>query len=149
MSKTKIKFGTGGWRALIGDDFTKENICRVAQGIVELMKSENKTDKPVIIGYDRRFMSEDAARWVAEVLCANGIKVKTLHRSAPTPLIMFIVKHENLHYGIEITASHNPSSYNGIKLIVEEGRDASLECTEKLESLIDTAEAKSMDIEAA
>jgi len=149
MSKTKIKFGTGGWRALIGDDFTKENICRVAQGIVELMKSENKTDKPVIIGYDRRFMSEDAARWVAEVLCANGIKVKTLHRSAPTPLIMFIVKHENLHYGIEITASHNPSSYNGIKLIVEEGRDASLECTEKLESLIDTSEVKSMDIEAA
>lgn len=149
MSKTKIKFGTGGWRALIGDDFTKENICRVAQGIVELMKSERKTDKPVIIGYDRRFMSEDAARWVAEVLCANGIKVKTLHRSAPTPLIMFIVRHGNLHYGIEITASHNPSSYNGIKLIVEEGRDASLECTEKLESLIDTAEAKSMDIEAA
>lgn len=149
MSKTKIKFGTGGWRALIGDDFTKENICRVAQGIVELMKSERKTDKPVIIGYDRRFMSEDAAKWVTEVLCGNGIRVKTLHRSAPTPLIMFIVKHENLHYGIEITASHNPSSYNGIKLIVEEGRDASLECTEKLESLIDTAEAKSMDIEAA
>ena len=110
MSKTKIKFGTGGWRALIGDDFTKENICRVAQGIVELMKSENKTDKPVIIGYDRRFISENAARWVAEVLCANGIKVKTLHRSAPTPLIMFIVKHEKLHYGIEITASHNPST---------------------------------------
>ena len=148
-TKQKIKFGTGGWRALIGDDFTKENICRVAQGIVELMKTENKTDKPVIIGYDRRFMSEDAARWVSEVLCANGIKVKTLHRSAPTPLIMFIVKHEKLYYGIEITASHNPSSYNGIKLIVEEGRDASLECTEKLESLIDTAEAKSMDIEAA
>ena len=145
----KIKFGTGGWRALIGDDFTKENICRVAQGIVELMKSENKTDKPVIIGYDRRFISENAARWVAEVLCANGIKGKTLHRSAPTPLIMFIVKHEKLHYGIEITASHNPSSYNGIKLIVEEGRDASLECTERLESLIDTAEPLYMDIEVA
>ena len=149
ITKTKIKFGTGGWRALIGEDFTKENICRVAQGIVNLMKSEGKTDKPVIIGYDRRFMSENASRWVAEVLCANGIRVKSMRRSSPTPLVMFIVKHEELYYGIEITASHNPSSYNGIKLIVEEGRDASLECTEKLESLIDTAEAVSMDIEAA
>ncbi|MBQ8849042.1 MAG: phosphoglucomutase/phosphomannomutase family protein [Clostridia bacterium] len=148
-TKQKIKFGTGGWRALIGDDFTKENICRVAQGIVQLMKSENKTDKPVIIGYDRRFMSEDAARWVAEVLCGNGIKVKTMRRSAPTPLVMFIVKNEELHYGIEITASHNPSSYNGIKLIVEEGRDASLECTDKLEALIDTNEVSAMNIEAA
>ena len=147
--KVGIKFGTGGWRALIGDDFTKENICRVAQGIVELMRSEGKTDKPVIIGYDRRFMSEDAARWVTEVLCGNGIKVMTMRRSAPTPLVMFIVKNDALYYGIEITASHNPSSYNGIKLIVEEGRDASLECTAKLESLIDTSDVKAMDIEEA
>ena len=149
ITKQKIKFGTGGWRALIGDDFTKENICRVAQGIVELIKSEGKTDKPVIIGYDRRFMSEDASKWVAEVLCGNGIKVKAMRRSAPTPLIMFIVKNEELHYGIEITASHNPSRYNGIKLIVEEGRDASVECTEKLEALIDTNEISVMSIESA
>ncbi|MBE6706953.1 MAG: phosphoglucomutase/phosphomannomutase family protein [Ruminococcaceae bacterium] len=147
--QTKIKFGTGGWRAIIGDDFTKENICRVAQGIVELMRSENKTDRPVIIGYDRRFMSEDAARWVAEVLCANGIKVNMVRRSVPTPLVMFIVKNDELYYGIEITASHNPSCYNGIKLIVEEGRDASLECTEKLESLIDKAPTVSTDIKKA
>ena len=147
--KSKIKFGTGGWRALIGDDFTKENICLVAQGIVELMRKENKLDKPVIIGYDRRFMSEDAANWVAEVLCANGVKVKMLHRSAPTPLIMFIVKNDDLYYGIEITASHNPSSYNGIKLIVEEGRDASLECTQMLENMIGTADTVTMDIETA
>ena len=145
-TKTKIKFGTGGWRAVIGDDFTKENICRVAQAVAELMKQDGKTDKPIIIGYDRRFMSEDAARWVAEVMCANGIKVKTLHRSAPTPLIMYTVKSEELYYGIEITASHNPANYNGIKLIVEEGRDASLECTERLESLIDLAETVSMDL---
>lgn len=147
--KTKIRFGTGGWRAVIGDDFIKENIRRVAQGIVALMKSEEKTDKPVIIGYDRRFMSEEAAEWVTEVLCGNGIRVKTLRRSAPTPLIMFIVKNEGLHYGIEITASHNPSIYNGIKLIVEEGRDASVECTEKLESLIDASDVVSTDIASA
>ena len=145
----RIKFGTGGWRALIGDNFTKENIRRVAQGIVQLMKAENKTDKPVIIGYDRRFMSEDAAKWMTEVLCGNGIKVMTMHRSAPTPLVMFIVKNDGLHYGIEITASHNPSSYNGIKLIVEEGRDASVECTESLEALIDTCDVSSISISEA
>ncbi len=144
-----IRFGTGGWRAVIGDDFTKENILRVAQGVAALMKSEGKTDKPVIIGYDRRFMSEDAARWVTEVLCANGISVMAMHRSAPTPLVMFIVKNEALHYGLEITASHNPSSYNGIKLIVEEGRDASLDCTARLESLIDSMDVRSMPIKEA
>ena len=146
---SKIKFGTGGWRAIIGDDFTKENIRRVAQGIVCLMREENKTDKQVIIGYDRRFMSEEAAQWVAEVLCGNGIKVKMLHRSAPTPLIMFIVKNEGLYYGIEITASHNPSNYNGIKLIVEEGRDAPLECTERLEELIGASEISDMALKDA
>ena len=145
-----IKFGTGGWRAIIGDDFTKENIKKVASGIYELMKLENKTDKPVMIGYDRRFLSESAAKWVAEVLSANGITVWFMSRSAPTPLVMFTVKHENLHYGIEITASHNPSSYNGIKLIVEEGRDASLECTNTLEKLIENLDTvKSMDFDEA
>lgn len=132
-----IKFGTGGWRAVIGDDFTRENIMRVAQGIYELMCAEGKTDKPVIIGYDRRFLSDSAAKWIAEVLCANGIKVWFLRRSAPTPLIMFTVKDKKLHFGIEVTASHNPPNYNGIKLIVEEGRDAPIECTEKLEQIIE------------
>ncbi|MBE6547120.1 MAG: phosphoglucomutase/phosphomannomutase family protein [Ruminococcaceae bacterium] len=144
-----IRFGTGGWRAIIGDDFCKENICRVAQGICDYMASENKTELPVMIGYDRRFLSDSAARWVAEVLCANGIAVRFMHRSAPTPLVMFIVKHDKLHFGIEITASHNPSDYNGIKLIVEEGRDASVECTQALEGFIERAEVRSMPFDRA
>ncbi len=144
-----IKFGTGGWRAVIGEDFVKDNICKVAAGILELMRIEGKTDKPVIIGYDRRFLSENAARWVAEVLAKGGIHVWFLHRSAPTPLIMHTVKDEKLYFGIEITASHNPSNYNGIKLIVEEGRDASLEVTEKLEMLIEKADPESMDFDTA
>lgn len=147
--KREIKFGTGGWRAIIGDDFTKENICRVAQGIATMIKKDGKTDKPVVIGFDRRFLSLEASQWVTEVLCGNGISVKTLQRSAPTPLIMFAVKNEKLYYGIEITASHNPSSYNGIKLIVEEGRDASLECTSRLEEIIDSEEVKAVDIKIA
>lgn len=131
-----IQFGTGGWRAVIGDDFVKENICRVAAGILAMAKAENKADKPIIIGYDRRFLSISAAKWVAEVLAAGGITVWFLNRSAPTPLIMHTVKDKDLHFGIEITASHNPSNYNGIKLITAEGRDASLEVTSKLEELI-------------
>ena len=142
--KEKIKFGTGGWRAVIGEDFTKENVQRVAQGICDLMREEGKTDKPVMIGYDRRFLSENAATWIGEVLCANGIKIWFMHRSAPTPLVMFTVKHEKLYFGIEVTASHNPAEYNGIKLIVEEGRDSSVECTNRLEALIERAEVKSM-----
>ncbi len=131
-----IKFGTGGWRAIIGEDFICENVRRVAAGVLALMREENKTDRPVIIGYDRRFLSENAAIWVTEVLVAGGISVQLLHRSAPTPLIMHTVKDKELYYGIEITASHNPASYNGIKLIVEEGRDAPLETTRRLEELI-------------
>lgn len=133
----KITFGTGGWRDIIGDGFTKENVMRVAKGILMLMKKENKIDKPIIIGYDRRFLSEDAAKWVAEVFAFNNIKVLFLKRSAPTPFIMHTVLHEKLHYGIEITASHNPSKYNGIKLIIEEGKDADVNTTNTLENFIE------------
>lgn len=131
-----IKFGTGGWRAIIGEDFICENIRRVAAGIVALAREQEKTEKPVIIGYDRRFLSENAAKWVAETLAEAGITVWFLKRSAPTPLIMHTVKDKELHFGIEITASHNPSNYNGIKLIVDEGRDAPIEVTKRLEELI-------------
>lgn len=145
-----IKFGTGGWRAVIGKDFTCENVRRVAMGIVQLMITEKKTDKPVIIGYDRRFLSNDAAKWVAEVLAAHDVQVYFLNRSAPTPLIMHAVKDKELYYGVEITASHNPSEYNGIKLIIEEGRDADLNTTGLLEHLIATnAEIKYIDFDDA
>ena len=136
----KISFGTGGWRAIIGEDFICENVRRVAKGISLLMQEENKTDKPVIIGYDRRFLSENAAQWVAEVLAKDNINVLFMERSVPTPLVMHTVKDRCLDFGIEITASHNPSNYNGIKLIIEEGRDAPLEITNHLEELIATVD---------
>ncbi len=133
-----IKFGTGGWRAVIGEDFTKENVQLIATGIVRLAQKQGKTGKPIIIGYDRRFLSENAARWVAEVLAANGLKALFLNRSAPTPLIMHTVLKQQLHFGIVVTASHNPANYNGIKLIVDEGRDAPLETTGELEEIIES-----------
>lgn len=136
-----IRFGTGGWRAEIGSDFTKENVKLVAQGVCDLMQKENKTDKPVIIGYDRRFLSAEAGEWLAETLAANGIHVIFLHRSAPTPLVMHTVKRQGLYYGLEVTASHNPPIYNGIKVIVEEGRDADVDTTGILEELISKVDA--------
>lgn len=139
-----IKFGTGGWRAEIGIDFIQSNIFKVAAGVLELAKRQGKTDLPIIIGYDRRFLSQNAAKWVAQVLAEGGITVWFLNRSAPTPLIMHTVKDKNLYFGIEITASHNPSNYNGIKLFVEEGRDAPLETTGELEEII----AEIGDVEA-
>lgn len=143
-----IRFGTGGWRAVIGDDFVRENICRVAQGVVELYRKIGGTT-PVIIGYDRRFLSDSAAKWIAGVLAANQIQVLFLNRSAPTPLIMHTVKKLGLDFGMEVTASHNPPEYNGIKLIVKEGRDAPAETTAELEELIEKAKVKSIDFNEA
>ena len=144
-----IQFGTGGWRAIIGEDFICDNVRKVAAGILALAKSEGKTDKPIMVGYDRRFLSQEAARWVAEILAAGGITVWFMHRSAPTPLVMHTVKDKGLYYGIEITASHNPSCYNGIKLIVEEGRDAPLETTTALEQFIAAAQPEFMPFDEA
>ena len=131
-----IQFGTGGWRARIGEDFYIGNIRKIAAALAYMIHEDNLEDKPVMIGYDRRFLSREAAQWVAEVLTASGIRVLFMQRSAPTPLVMFQVKERELHFGVEITASHNPATYNGFKLIVEEGRDAPVEVTTRLEQII-------------
>ena len=128
-----IKFGTGGWRAEIGRDFQMTNIQLLAQALSERILDLGENDRPVVIGYDRRFLSDSAAVWMAVVLAANGIRVDLMHRSVPTPLIMHTVMKQGLHYGLEVTASHNPSNYNGIKVIVDEGRDAPVSVTENLE----------------
>lgn len=132
-----IRFGTGGWRAVIGDDFIKDNVYKVGQGVYEYLKRHDLLDTPIAIGYDRRFLSRQAAGWLAEVLAANGMKILAMKRSAPTPLTMHIVKTRGLHAGLEVTASHNPPEYNGIKMFTDEGRDASLEVTQELEEILD------------
>ncbi|NLI54189.1 MAG: phosphoglucomutase/phosphomannomutase family protein [Clostridiales bacterium] len=145
-----ICFGTGGWRAEIGKDFYMDNIRLVAQGLANTLLADGKSDKPVVIGYDRRFLSAEAATWMAEVLAANGIGVWFMRRSVPTPLVMYLVKQHGLHRGVEITASHNPSNYNGVKIIVEEGRDAPLTVTERLEREINaSSDVKTMPMPEA
>jgi len=129
-----IKFGTGGWRAIIGEGFTMDNVKLLSQAIADDMKAKNQTDKGIVIGYDRRFLSDKAAKWVAEVMAANGIAVHLINNIAPTPMIMFTVKKLGTKYGVAVTASHNPADYNGIKVFTEGGRDATEDVTRRLEN---------------
>lgn len=131
-----IKFGTGGWRAVIGDEFTKTNIQLLAQGLVNKMKSEGVAEQGIVLGYDRRFLSKEAMQWAAEVFAAAHIKASLINKSSPTPLIMFYVMKRDLPYGMMITASHNPAIYNGIKVFTAGGRDADELQTKDLEDYI-------------
>lgn len=131
-----IKFGTGGWRAFIGEDFTKENVRYLSQGIADIIKERRVQHKGFVIGYDRRFLSDKASKWIAEVMAGNGIKVYFIDRVAPTPLVMYTVKNLGTEYGAAITASHNPADYNGVKIFTSGGRDATEEVTELIEARI-------------
>lgn len=139
-----IKFGTGGWRAIIGEEFIKDNIVLVAQAVANIMIEEKVTEKGIVIGYDRRFLSDRSAMWVAEVLAGNNIEVQLINKIAPTPLIMYHAKTHGNHYGMAITASHNPADYNGIKIFTLGGRDATEDVTAKVEEMV--ASLKSEDI---
>lgn len=130
-----LKFGTGGWRAVIGDEFTKDNISSLAQAIVDYIKNQTQGKEALgfVIGYDRRFLSQKAALWVSEVMAANGLTVYFIQEPAPTPLIMYTIQSYGLEYGIAVTASHNSSEYNGIKLFVGGGKDAPQDITDRIE----------------
>lgn len=131
-----IEFGTGGWRAIIADGFTKQNVRLLAQGLADRMHAEQVADRGVVIGYDRRFLSSDAAWWATEVLVGNGIPVTVIDRPAPTPMIMWTVKNLQTPYGLAVTASHNPAVYNGIKVFTAGGRDADASITDSLQDQI-------------
>ena len=130
-----IRFGTGGWRAVIGDEFIRTNIQLLAKAMCVKMKQEGKTDKGIIIGYDRRFLSKETLRWCGEVFAAEGIRAMLVNKAAPTPLIMFYVMKHEMPYGMMVTASHNPAIYNGIKVFTEGGRDADRETTDEIERI--------------
>lgn len=132
-----IKFGTGGWRAIIGDEFTKTNMQLLARGIAKKMKSEKVADKGIVIGYDRRFLAKEAMQWAAVVFAEEGIKALLVNKSAPTPLLMFYVMKHELPYGMMVTASHNPAIYNGVKVFTAGGRDADEIQTTEIEKYIE------------
>ncbi|MCX4271207.1 MAG: phosphoglucomutase/phosphomannomutase family protein [Acetatifactor sp.] len=147
-----IKFGTGGWREIIGDGFTKANIQILARALSDKMKAEGKTQQGIVIGYDRRFLSKEAMRWAGEVFAAEGITAYLINKSSPTPLIMYYVMKHKFPYGMMVTASHNPAIYNGIKVFTAGGRDADENQTREIEEYIgrvDRDSVREMDYEEA
>lgn len=131
-----VAFGTGGWRAVIGDEFTKANIQILALAMANKMKAEGVADAGIVMGYDRRFLSKETVYWSVEVFAQQGIRVLFINRSVPTPVVMFYVMKHNLPYGMMVTASHNPAIYNGVKVFTAEGRDANEETTRDIEAYI-------------
>ena len=147
-----IKFGTGGWRAIIADGFTKENLRLVTAGLCRLMEKEGHAGATVCVGYDRRFLSKESAHWAAEVMAGYGFHPFVVARSSPTPLIMFTVKQMGVPYGVAITASHNPAVYNGVKVFTAGGRDADQTVTGRIEreiAILRPEDVKSMDYDEA
>lgn len=147
-----IQFGTGGWRAIIGDEFTKANIQLLAKALCNKMRSEGVSHKGIVIGYDRRFLSKEAMRWAGQVFAAEGIHTYLVNKASPTPLIMFYVMKYELPYGMMITASHNPAIYNGVKVFTAGGRDADEIQTNELEAYaqkVDASDIKEMDYDEA
>ena len=135
MADNPIKFGTSGWRGIIADDFTLANVRLAAAGIAHHLLG-NKSRPRVIVGYDTRFMSEKFADTVAEVLGTHGIETHVCHRPDPTPAISFAVLHEGFDGGINITASHNPAEYSGLKYSSSDGAPALPEVTGDIESRV-------------
>ena len=142
----KIKFGTDGWRAVISDEFTFENVRIVAQAISDYLKDEYKKEKKIrtIVGYDPRFMSEKYAEVVAKNFVTNGIDVIVTNRPSPTPAVVYAIKNKKLNGGVMITASHNPPYYNGIKYKAFYAGSADPEITAKIEKKLHKNEPKRM-----
>jgi alpha-D-glucose phosphate-specific phosphoglucomutase len=129
-----IRFGTDGWRAVIAEDFTFDNVRACAQGVADYIKRAKLTDRSLVIGYDMRFASEDFAAAAAEVIAANNIKVILCSKAAPTPVISYTVTATKSSGGIIITASHNPACWNGFKFKDDLGASAPSDVASEIEN---------------
>ena len=126
----EIKFGTDGWRGIIGDNYTFKNLKILSQAVADYLGP----GKRVALGFDTRFMSDSFAKVCSQVLANNGIKVVLSDRAIPTPTLSFTVKKRKFDLGIMITASHNPAEYNGFKIKTSSGGAAGPEVTNDVES---------------
>ncbi len=132
----RITFGTDGWRGVIAREFTFDNLSLVAQATMDWMQREGLAERGLVVGYDRRFLSPEFARRVAEVAAGNGIRVLLCDDVAPTPAVSWAVQHEGAGAGVMITASHNPPSYNGFKIKESFGGSARPATTALLEQIV-------------
>lgn len=144
----KIKFGTDGWRGVIADDYTFENLRRAAQGFASYLLEKGYAGRWVVVGHDKRFHSENFAAAAAEVLAGNGLNVYLTDGATPTPVIAFEVVNRKACGAVNITASHNPPTDNGFKVRDPNGGAIDPEGLARIEALIpDSAEAvKRIDI---
>jgi len=129
----EIKFGTDGWRGIIADDFTFENVRRVAGAIASYVLNYEDAQRGVVVGYDTRFASPRVAQIVAEVIASAGIPVELANDYTPTPAVSYAVKHRGAAGGVMITSSHNPWSWNGVKFKASFGGSATPAIMKKIE----------------
>ena len=136
---SSIKFGTDGWRAVIAEDFTFANVERVAQATADYWYAQPQpgTQRLVVVGYDRRFLSDQFARRTAEVFAGNAFEVILTSQPTPTPAVSYLVKARRAAGGVMITASHNPPAFNGFKLKAHYGGSAEPAMCQAVESLLD------------
>jgi phosphomannomutase len=133
-----IKFGTDGWRAIIADSFTFENVRYAAQATAEYFKTVEGREPAVFIGFDVRFLSKNFAQAAAEVFAGNGLRVVMMDRPYPTPYVSFEVRRRKFAGGVIITASHNPPMFNGFKVKAHFGGSATPAITAKIEKKLGT-----------
>ncbi|MBN3039910.1 MAG: phosphoglucomutase/phosphomannomutase family protein [Candidatus Omnitrophica bacterium] len=144
-----IQFGTDGWRAIIAQDFTFENVKIVSQAIADYLKRKSKGRSSVVIGYDRRFLSREFSEAAGCVLAANKIKVVLSDTDVPTPAISFHCAKSKFDLGIMMTASHNPAQFNGLKIKTSEGGSADKSVTNSVEALLNKSKLKFMELSEA
>ena len=132
----QIQFGTDGWRGVIADTFTFENLSLVAQATMDYLHKEGLAEKGLVIGYDRRFLSREFAECVAGIAAGNGIRVWLSREYAPTPAVSWAVHEKGAGAGVMITASHNPPRYNGFKVKESFGGSARPSTTKVLERMV-------------
>lgn len=130
---TQIAFGTSGWRGILCEDFTYDNVKTVVQAIADTIKASGEGDKGVVIGCDTRFMGQRFVEASARVLAGAGIKAYICERDTPTPVISFEILRRGAAGGINFTASHNPPEYNGVKFSPSWGGPALPETTKEIE----------------
>ena len=135
-----IKFGTDGWRGQIAEDYTFANVRRCAQGFSDYLLSHYDRGEWVVVGYDKRFDSENFAAAAAEVLAANGFRAYLTEGATPTPVIAFSIVNKQAVGGVNITASHNPATDNGFKVRNEFGGAIAPEGLKEIEGLIPNSE---------
>jgi alpha-D-glucose phosphate-specific phosphoglucomutase len=136
-----IRFGTSGWRGVIGEDFTFENVRIATQGVANYLKKSGQPGSGVIVAYDTRFLSEKFASEAAKILAFNGIKAYLCTRDVPTPCVAFEIIRRKAMGGINFTASHNPPEYNGLKFSTADGAPAMPDVTKHIEREIQTVQA--------